>query len=192
MALQHPQTRSYTIEEFDAFIALPENADRRFELIDGEIVEKTPTEEHGVIVSTVGSEVYALFVSKSLGRVAVKTAYRMPQDSRNLFVSDISFTSTERLLPITRKGAVPQMPDLAIEIKSPDDSVTLLRLKANYYLANGARMVWLIFAEQRLVEVYRPDMDVLLLVDNESRHDVLEGGDVLPGFSLALQNIFPA
>lgn len=83
------------------------------------------------------------------------------------------------------------MPDLAIEIKSPDDSVTLLRLKAAYYLANGARKVWLIFPEQRLVEVYRPDEDVLLLVDNELRHDVLEGRDILPGFTLPLQSIFP-
>ena len=191
MALQHPQTRTCTLEEFEEFIALPENADRRFELIDGELVEKMPTEEHGVIVSILSGEIYVLLKQNPLGRVAVEARHRMPDDRRNSRIPDISFTSTERLLPITRKGAVPQMPDLAIEIKSPDDSVTLLRAKAAYYLANGARMVWLIFPEQRLVEVYRPDADVLLLVDNELRHDVLEGGDVLPGFTLALQNIFP-
>ena len=44
MALE--QTKTYTIEEFERFLALPENADRLFELIDGEIVEKMPTEEH--------------------------------------------------------------------------------------------------------------------------------------------------
>lgn len=191
MALQHPQTRSYTIEEFDEFIALPENADRRFELIDGEIVEKMPTEEHGVIVSILSGEIYILLKQNPLGRLSVEARYKLPEDRRNSRIPDISFTRAERLLPITRKGAVPQMPDLAIEIKSPDDSVTLLRLKAAYYLANGARMVWLIFPEQRLVEVYRPDEDVLLLVDNELRHDVLEGGDVLPGFTLPLQSIFP-
>lgn len=191
MALQHPQTRSYTIEEFEEFIALPENADRRFELIYGEIIDKMLTEEHGVIVSTLSGEIYLLLQQNPLGRLSIEARHKMPEDRRNSRMPDISFTSTERLPPITRKGAVPQMPDLAIEIKSPDDSVTLLRQKAAYYIANDARMVWLIFPEQRLVEVYRPDADVLLLVDNELRHDVLEGGDVLPGFSLALQNIFP-
>lgn len=192
MALRTPQTRTHTIEEFDEFIALPENADRRFELIDGEIIEKMPTEEHGVISALMAARILMLSEQNQLGgRIAVEARYRKPEDRRNSYIPDVSFTSAERLLPITRKGAVPQMPDLAIEIKSPDDSVTLLRQKAAYYLANGARMVWLIFPEQRLVEVYRPDVDVLLLVDNELRHDVLEGGDVLPGFSLALQNIFP-
>lgn len=43
------QTRRYTVAEFEQVIALPENQDRYFELIDGEIVEKMPTEEHSVI-----------------------------------------------------------------------------------------------------------------------------------------------
>jgi Uma2 family endonuclease len=181
MALQHPQTKSYTIEEFDKFIALLENADRRFELIDGEIIEKIPTEEHGVLSVLMAARILMFDEQHQLGgRVGVEARYRTPEDRRNSRMPDVSFTSTARLLPITRKGAIPQMPDLAIEVKSPDDSVMLLRLKAAYYLANGTRMVWLIFPEQRLVEVYRPDMDVL------------EGGDVLPGFTLALQHIFPA
>lgn len=192
MAVQRPETQTYTIEEFEQFIALPENDDRRFELIDGEIVEKVPTEEHGVIVSTVSGEIYVFLKQNPIGRLAVEARHRTPEDRRNSRIPDIAFTRLERVLPITRKGAVPQMPDLAVEIKSPDDSVNLLRSKAAYYLANGARMVWLIFPEQRLVEVYRPDVDVLLLVDNEMRHDMLDGGEVLPGFSLPLRDIFPA
>jgi Uma2 family endonuclease len=69
MALQHPQTKPYTIEEFDQFIALPENADRRFELIDGEIIEKMPTEERGVIVSTLSGEIYVFLKQNPLGRL---------------------------------------------------------------------------------------------------------------------------
>lgn len=176
MGLRHPQTRTYTIEEFEQFIALPENADRRFELIDGEIVEKVPTEEHGVIAARILMWLERLGL---LGRVAVEPRHRMPEDRRNSRIPDVAYTSAERVLPLTRKGAVPQMPDLAVEIKSPDDSVNLLRSKAIYYLANGARMAWLIYPEQRLV-------------DNEERHDSVDGGDVLPRFTLTLRDIFPA
>lgn len=38
----------HTVEGFEAFLALPENRGRLFELVEGEIVEKMPTEEHGV------------------------------------------------------------------------------------------------------------------------------------------------
>lgn len=189
MALQRPNV--YSIEEFEAFIALPENADRRFELIDGEVIEKMPAEEHGVIVSILNGEIYVYLKGKPIGRVAVEPRHKMPEDRRNSRIPDLAFTSSERALPVTRKGAVPQMPDLAVEVKSPDDNVNLLRVKAAFYLANGSRLVWLVYPDQRLVEVYRPDADITLLVDNEKRHDVLDGGDVLPGFTLPLHDNFP-
>lgn len=191
MALQQPTTE-ITIEEFEQFIALPENDERRFELIDGEIVEKVPTEEHGIIVARIVARIVFYLQQHGLEeRVAVEPRHKMPNDKRNARIPDIAYTSPERALPVVTKGAVPQMPDLAIEIKSPDDKVAQLRKKAAYYLANGSHMVWLIFPEQRLVEIYRPDADVLLLVDNENRHDVIDGGDLLPGFTLPLREIFP-
>ncbi|GEM_PF-1384508 len=42
--------RSVTVDEYEAFIALPANEDRTFELIDGGIVEKMPRERHGFII----------------------------------------------------------------------------------------------------------------------------------------------
>ena len=79
----------------------------------------------------------------------------MPHDRHNARLPDIAFTSRERALPIVSKGAVQQMPDSAIEIQSPNDSLKKLRAKATYYLANGARLVWLVLTEKRLVEIYR-------------------------------------
>jgi Uma2 family endonuclease len=192
MALQHPQTE-ISIEQFEQFILQPENDERRFELIDGEIVEKVPTELHGIIVARIVARIIFYLQQHGLEeRVAVEPRHKMPGDRRNAHLPDLAYTSPERALPIVETGAVSQMPDLAVEVKSPDDKVEKLRKKAAYYLANGARMVWLIFPEQRLVEVYQPDADVLLLVDNATRHDVVNGGAVLPGFVLPLSEIFPA
>lgn len=174
------------IDEFEDFINRPENSERRFELIDGEIVEKMPTEEHGVVTLNIGSEVRTHVRQNNLGRVAVEARHRGEDDEYNDRIPDISFTSAERALPLTKQGAVPQMPDLAVEVKSPTDSIKGMREKANYYLKNGARMVWLVFPQKQLVEVYRPDADVEIL----NADDTLDGGDVLPGFALAVKDIF--
>jgi Uma2 family endonuclease len=175
----------HTVEEFEAFIQRPENADRLFELIDGEIVEKVPTEEHGVLALLLGGEIYIYLKQHPIGRASVEARHKMPSDKENARLPDIAFTSNERALPITTAGAVPQMPDLCIEIQSPNDTPLSMREKALYYLKNGSRMVWLLFTRRRQVEVHTPDDIQILSID-----DTLDGGDVLPGFTLAVKDIF--
>lgn len=175
-----------TVEEFERFADSPENQDRLLELIDGEIVEKTmPTEEHGTIVLNLGSQVRSHVRAKNLGRVGVEIRHRRPGDNYNARQPDISFIA-DSSRPVVKKGSVPQMPDLAVEVKSPDDRYADMRRRADYYINNGVKLVWLIYPEKRLVEVYRPDADSLLL--NED--DMLEGFDVLPGFALKVSEIF--
>jgi Uma2 family endonuclease len=59
--------------------------------------------------------------------------------------------------------------------------------KAAYYLANGSQMVWLIYPNRRLVEVLTADERYLLTVDG-----TISGGELLPGFSIAVRDLFPA
>lgn len=175
-----------TVEEFEVFVDLPENEDRRFELIDGEIVEKMPPEEHSIVAGKIYVPVLVFVEQNRLGRVVFETRYRVPKDDHNARVPDVAFTSKARMLPIVRQGSVPQMPDLAVEVKSPSDREAQMRRKAAYYLSNGSRTVWLVFPHKRQVEVHRPDADVLILNEGDS----LDGEDVLPDFKLALREIF--
>ena len=85
-----------------------------------------------------------------------------------------------------RRGAVPGMPHLAIEIKSPDDTYLSMRDKADYYVQHGCPIVWLVYPEKRIVEVYQSGNDIDLLVAG----DTLSAGEVLPGFSLAVEVLF--
>ena len=181
------QNKLYTVEEFEKFADAPENDERRFELIDGEIVEKVPTEKHGVIVAKIVARILAFVEEHGLGRVAVEPRHRKSDDDHNARIPDLAFTSKERALPLVEKGSVPQLPDLAVEVKSPDDSYIKMRNKAAFYIANGCRMVWLVFPEKKFVEVYEPDVDVQILTEDE----VIKGGSVLPGFTLAVRDIFP-
>ena len=77
------------------------------------------------------------------------------------------------------------MPDLAVEIKSPDDTYKGMREKARYYLSKGTVLVWLVFPEKQLVEAYTLTDEQIFNVN-----DTLSGGDVLPNFSLAVSQVF--
>jgi len=178
----------YTFEEFEEFLRQPENRDRFFELIDGEIVEKVPTLEHGVIALRIGSRLLIFVEAHGLGWVAVEVRYRVPDDNSNSRQPDVSFSSNARVPKLVKQGAVLQMPDLVVEVKSPDDTFIGQRRRAEYYIANGTRLVWLVYPEKQLVEVYQPNADIQIL----NIDDVLDGGDVLPGFTLSVRDIFPA
>ena len=97
---------------------------------------------------------------------------------------DVSFIRGKRAA--VTEGAVPPMPDLAIEVRSPDDSLKALREKAHYYLANSSSLVWLVFPHKRYIEVYTPDHEMEIFFGD----DRLTGGDVLPGFSMTITEVF--
>ncbi len=176
--------RLVTADEFESLIDLPENRARLLELINGAIVEKMPTEEHGLIGHNIDFALGTYNRQHKLGRVGFEVRQRLPQDKLNSRMPDISFSSARR--PLVRKGGVPEMPDLAVEIKSPSDSVRQMREKAEYYLANGARLVWLVYPQKRFIEAYSLDADVEILLEG----DTLTGGDVLPGFTLPVAEVF--
>jgi Uma2 family endonuclease len=78
------------------------------------------------------------------------------------------------------------MPDLAVEVQSPGQTDKLMADKAAYYLANGTRMVWLVYPGKQLVEVLTQADRQLLPID-----DTLTGEPLLPGFTLPVRELFP-
>lgn len=181
-----PPTHAMSIDEFEAFLALPENSDRLFEMIDGEIVEKMPTERHGLIIFTLSGYLFIYLADHPIGRATVETRYRPADDTRNDRIPDLSFTRNERLTEVVEKGAVLRLPDLCVEVKSPTEKYIDFRSKAAYYLDNGAAQVWLIYPREKLVEVYTAGQDIAVL----TVVDTLDGGDLLPGFTLAIKTLF--
>lgn len=111
-------------------------------------------------------------------------------DPHNARLPDVAYTSAERLLPLTKKGSVPQMPDLCVEIQSPDDKPHEMREKAMFYLRNGARMVWLVYSKTRTIEVCTLNAEGVLQIQVVDESGELSGGEILPGFTLPLSAIF--
>ena len=178
------QTKLITAEAFIAFILQPENEGRRFELIDGEIVEKSSTQLHALIASFLSANLYLYFRGNSIGWVFTELRIKLPQDDLNDTIPDVSVVLKEgRQLDSNKPLAF--MPDLAIEIKSPDDSLIKMRKKANYYLENGTKIVWLVDTQRQKVEVYTVDDTEIL-----GMNDTLEGGDLLPDFKLPVSELW--
>jgi Uma2 family endonuclease len=179
------QPQLCTVAEFEHFLALPEHRDRLFELIHGEIVEKAPTEEHGLIAGNIYGFLWQYTRQSGIGRTVIAVRVWVPEDDYNSRQPDLAvFVDTTR--PVVTRGPVLQMPDVVIEVKSPDDTYASMRERAAYYLAHGARLVWLLYPAKGLVEVYRQRADSDILTGA----DTLQGEEVLPGFTLPVWEIF--
>jgi Uma2 family endonuclease len=102
----------------------------------------------------------------------------------------------QALTPEQRRGFPPLCPDLVIELTSPSDQgprgVTALRRKMAAYMANGARLGWLLVPEQRAAEIWQAGVDATAAVDPLRIEPALtlEGGEVLPGLRLELAEIW--
>jgi Uma2 family endonuclease len=176
--------RLIDVETFEQIAAQPENQGRRLELIAGEIVEKAmPTEAHGLYCGNLYTALAAFAHPRKLGRVTIETRFRRPNDPHNSLIPDISFSSAKR--PLIAEGSVPDLPDLVVEIQSPDDSLKALREKMRYYLQHGTRLGLIVLPSKRLIEVYTPQMELIL-----TENDTLTGGEVLPGFEMPVAAVF--
>jgi len=125
------------------------------------------------------------------------TGFRLPDDS--VLSPDACVVNQERwqaLSPEQRSTFPPLCPDLVIELASASDSgprgSEALRRKMTLYQANGAQLGWLLFPEQRAVEIWpaRPEAGVATAPQRLENATRLDGGDVLPGLALELEEIW--
>jgi len=123
--------------------------------------------------------------------------FRLPDGS--VLSPDASVVRLERwqaLTPEQRRGFPPLCPDLVVELVSPSDEgprgSEALRRKMAAYFANGARLGWLLFPQQRAVEIWQPGADpaVPVVMERIEAAEALEGGEWLPGLKLELAEIW--
>jgi len=102
---------------------------------------------------------------------------------------DASWLQLSRWAALTedeKEGFAPVCPDFAVELRSPSDSLTQLKNKMHEYIANGAKLAWLIDPIKRRVWVYRPDSEPEVMEDPET----VSGEPLLRGFVLNLRELW--
>jgi Uma2 family endonuclease len=80
----------------------------------------------------------------------------------------------------------PLCPDFIIELRSPSDSLAELKAKMELWIANGARLGWLIDPENKTVSIYRPGEEAEILTHPTS----LQGNGVMSGFELVMARVW--
>ncbi len=180
------QERAITTADFERLVNLPENADRLFEFIGGEIVEVPSNPFASYIASRFNRRIGNFVEEHDLGYVTGEAGGYMIFGER--YAPDVAFISKARQPELAQEGYNPIPPDLAVEIDFPSTRVSQgkLMIKLANYLAAGTT-VWMVYPETKQVQVYAPGQPPRILGIN----DTLDGGEVLPGFTLPVRDIFP-
>ena len=132
---------------------MPDDDSVRTELDEGELITMPPTGgDNAYYENEIGSLLRNFVKQHRLGRVYCgEPGFRLsPTIVR---APDVAFVRTARLETIHRRGFMDGAPDLAVEIFSPNDSVRQLMRKVKQYHAAGCHTVWVVYPEQREVNV---------------------------------------
>jgi Uma2 family endonuclease len=103
---------------------------------------------------------------------------------------DAAFISKERHSELSGV-AFPLAPDLAVEVISPGKNSNDVLEKVKQYIDAGTHIVWTVFPLDHVVYVWTPSGDDSLNMRVVRLDDALDGGDVLPGFTVPLRKVFP-
>ncbi len=177
----HPKTR-LTLAEFHDLLK-QRGHDRYIELIDGELVEKMPNDEHGYLVGELTRLLGNFLRENRLGRVSVEVRISQP----NMLMGNSRLPDLAVLLgkrPV-QSSALEEAPDIVFEVQSPGDSRAGLITKAEFYLAIGVKEVWLVYPAMQRVEIITADTVKLFDTD-----DIIAGDSLLPGFTLNVGELF--
>lgn len=171
----------------EEFARLPE-ANGKQELVRGEvIVQMPPSEEHGDLQLELGARMRVYAKEHALGRVVTEVSFCLQANPDTVRLPDVAFIRAERLPPGgPRRESIPDAPDIAVEVISPGDTLMDLDEKVQEYLSAGAQLVWVVNPRTRSIRVHYPDGSARALRGAE----VLSGEQVLPGFSVRVDELF--
>jgi Uma2 family endonuclease len=182
---QDPPPGSGTVDDVNR---LNDREDRLYELVDGILVEKTVGLQESVIAGDILTILNNFVKPRGLGLVAGADG-TIQLDINLVRIPDVAFFSMEPL----PGGEVPEdpipvlVPDLVVEVISRSNTPKEMGEKLQEYFEKGVRLVWFVRPRSRVVDVYNaPDHFARLTASMR-----LDGGDVLPGFSVPVGELFP-
>jgi Uma2 family endonuclease len=176
-----------TATERDLLAAM-RRSDRLYELVDGTLVEKPMGLSESMLAGDLLTDINVFARKHDLGCAAgadgtvrlLKGLVRIP---------DVAFFNWDKLPGrVFPSRPIPDLaPDLAVEVLSKTNTPEEMERKLREYFLAGVRLVWMIDPRKRTAEVYTaPDAPAATLDETQA----LEGGDVLPGFTLPLAELF--
>jgi Uma2 family endonuclease len=164
-------------------------SDAPYELINGELHEVSPTSAEATTITFRLGRLIGNFVDElQLGECAsADGGFVLRRNPDTVVAPDVGFIRTERIPPgFDYQTFFPVAPDLAVEVVSPSNTQPEILRKVSLYAEAGVPLVWVVYPRRQAVTVHELGEPPRTLRAGE----VLDGGDVLPGFRLEIEPIF--
>lgn len=167
----------------------PRGIDKLYEVVDGEFVEsKTMGASQTRIAARLLTALAVFLRENKLGEADAEMLFILRQTPRLERRPDVSYVSFERWpadVPVP-EGTWDVIPDLAVEVISPSNSAADILDKLSDYFEAGVKRVWVVYPRKRIVHDYASLDEIRVLRGDAS----LDGGVLLPGFSIKLPDLF--
>jgi Uma2 family endonuclease len=194
---------------YEDLMSMPDDGNRH-ELVRGEIVCMPPPKGHHGLVEMALAEAVGRYLHGrglalgwreedsrvqrnalvgAIGGGEFGIRLTLPDDAEQVRGLDFCYLSPEQVARYAAAGAdqyFTEVPVLVAEVISPSESAEYIAEKVNDYLTGGAQLIWLLFPRTRMVQIHQPGRPFQVLTGDA----LLTGGDVLPGFSTTLANLF--
>jgi Uma2 family endonuclease len=163
--------------------------DLLYEVVDGRIVEKRMSARETEIASLLVEFLAPFLRMHRLGKAVAEMLFRINSETDLRRRPDVAFVSHNRW-PFNRRipKVVPwdMIPDLAVEVISESNSAYEVQKKLHDYFDAGVRRVWVVYPDQAEVYVYSSPKQVVIIGLGQE----LDGGDLIPGFTLPVATLF--
>jgi len=172
----------------EELLRIPDDGLRR-ELVRGEVRTMAPAGNvHGRIAIDVSTPLDQYVRAHDLGVVfAAETGFKIAGNPDTVRAPDAAFVRRERVEAVGEvEGYWPEAPDLAVEVVSPNDLFAEVEEKVADWLAAGTRMILVVNPRARTVVVRLSEKEARIL----SEEEVLDGGQVVPGWTLSVADVF--
>jgi len=171
--------------------ALPKSlpsGDVKYELDDGRlIVMPPPGDIHGAVQANISSSLIINGQARGLGKARAEVGLILRRDPDRLTGPDAVFVTTDSL-PIRRspEGYLETIPELVVEVRSPNDTGPQVQAKVDEYLGAGVRVVWVADPARQTITAHRFHQPPQVF----GPADMLTVPDVIPGFQATVADLF--
>lgn len=177
-----------TDEQFEQLCA--QNRDTKFEMTSGgELIIMSPTgSESGRQNGDLFGQIWYWNRQSKLGVVFdSSTGFTLPNNAkRSPDVTWIELSRWNELTQTQQRKFAPIAPDFVLELLSPNDRLEDVQLKMREYQECGVKLGWLIYPDEKRVEIYRLERETEILIAPQS----LLGENLMPGLIVKLDEIF--
>lgn len=143
---------------------------------------------HGDAIGALHTELGYFIRRHRLGKIfGAETGFVLQRDPDTVRAPDIAFVANANIpTELPESGYWPGPPDLAVEVISTNDRAGEIDEKIRAWLGAGVKLLWIVDPELQTVTAYRSLTDVVAY----PRTATLDAGELLPGFSLEVAEIF--